>query len=127
MLLFQRPDLYHVGVSGAPVVDWKLYDTHYTERFLGHPKQNEAFYLKSNVLTYANSFRGRLLVLHGMADDNVLYNHSLLLYQELQNKGKVFDIMAYPGAKHSIRGKEQEIHYASSILQYFTDHLVKGI
>ncbi len=89
---------------------------------------NQAFYLKANATTFANGLKGRLLVVHGMADDNVLYNHSLILYQELQDKGKQFDIMAYPGAKHGINRKnEWKVHYNKTVLEYFNDHLLKEI
>jgi len=126
MLMLQKPDLYQVGVASAPVVDWTLYDTHYTERYLGKPQDNEEVYKKSNVTTFANNLKGRLLMIHGMADDNVLYNHSLLLYQALQENGKPFDIMVYPGAKHGIRGKKEwELHFRNSNLNYLTEHLLK--
>lgn len=126
MLLMQSPETYHVGVSGAPVVDWSYYDTHYTERYLGKPSEDADVYKKSNVLTYTDKLKGKLLVVHGMADDNVLYNHSLILYQDLQKKMKLFDIMAYPGAKHGIRReKEWSIHYKKSLLNYFKTHLME--
>lgn len=125
MLILQKPELYQVAVAGAPVVDWKLYDTHYTERYIGKPSDNEALYQQANVTSYAGNLTGRLLVVHGMADDNVLYNNSLLLYQALQEKGKRFDIMLYPGAKHGIRGKKEwQIHYRNETYHYFRDHLL---
>lgn len=128
MLIMQRPELYQAGVSGAPVVDWSYYDTHYTERYMGTPENNKEGYKTSNVLEYTDNLKGRLLVVHGMADDNVLYNHSLILYQKLQESGKLFDIMAYPGAKHGIRRKKEwQIHYENTIYQYFKDHLLKEI
>lgn len=126
MLMMRKPELYQVGVAGAPVVDWSLYDTHYTERYLGTPQNNADLYLRANVTNYVNTLRGRLLVVHGMADDNVLYNHSLALYRALQEQGKPFDMMAYPGAKHGIRGKKEwQIHYRNTTLNYFRDHLLR--
>lgn len=124
MLMMQKPDLYKVGVAGAPVVDWSLYDTHYTERYIGTPDHNPEDYKTANVLTYVDQLKGSLLVAHGMADDNVLYSHSLMLYSTLQEKGKLFDIQAYPGAKHGIRRKKSwEYHYQLSILNYFKKNL----
>ncbi|MFT7458501.1 MAG: dipeptidyl-peptidase-4 [Planctomycetota bacterium] len=125
MLMLQKPKLYHTGVASAPVVDWTLYDTHYTERYLGKPDENKAVYQKANVTSYVDSLEGKLLLIHGMADDNVLYNNSLLLYQALQEKGKIYDVMVYPGAKHGIRGKKEwQIHYKKSVVEYFSDHLL---
>jgi len=124
MLMMKFPDVYSVGVSGAPVVDWALYDTHYTERYMGEPKKEVEAYKVGNVLNAIEGLKGRLLVVHGMADDNVLYSHSLQLYSALQEAGKTFDIMAYPGAKHGIRQKKSwQHHYLKTKLQYFKDHL----
>ena len=124
MLLMQKPELYNVAVSGAPVVDWKLYDTHYTERYIGKPQDNKEVYKLSNVLSYTDNLKGKLLVAHGMADDNVLYSNSLQLYSDLQEKGKMFDVQAYPGAKHGIRRKKSwQHHYQLSIVNYFVNNL----
>ena len=76
MMMFKAPDIFLAGVSGAPVTDWSLYDTHYTERYLGRPADNRAGYQASSVLPYAQGLRGKLLVIHGMSDDNVLFIHS---------------------------------------------------
>ncbi|MCJ8278087.1 MAG: S9 family peptidase [Bdellovibrionales bacterium] len=127
MLMAQKPELYSVGVSGAPVVDWSYYDTHYTERFIGTPQDNADVYKKANVLTYAEQIKGKVLIVHGMADDNVLYNHSLIFYQKMQELGLLFDIMAYPGAKHGIRRKKAwSVHYFKSISNYFNNNLQKA-
>ena len=76
MAMMQAPETYKVGVAWAPVTDWALYDTHYTERFMGAPADNPDGYRAANVLNYADRLTGRLLVMHGMADDNVLPNHT---------------------------------------------------
>lgn len=124
MLIMQKNETYKVAVSGAPVVDWKLYDTHYTERYIGTPQAQPEAYKKSNVLSHTDKLSGKLLVAHGMADDNVLYSNSLMLYSDLQEKGKLFDVQAYPGAKHGIRRKKSwQHHYYFSILSYFTSNL----
>ncbi len=124
MLMSQHPDLYKAGVSGAPVVDWSLYDTHYTERYLGKPQDQETTYQQANVLTHVKQLKGKLLVAHGMADDNVLFSHSLMLYSTLQEAGLLFDTNAYPGAKHGIRQKKSwQHHYQKSILNHFKENL----
>lgn len=124
MLMMQKSDLYKVGVSGAPVVDWSLYDTHYTERYLGRPQENKEAYKNANVLNHADKLQGDLLLIHGMADDNVLYSHSTQLYQKLQSLNKPFDIMVYPGSKHSLReSREIQKHHYQSILSFFQKNL----
>ena len=102
MCMMQAPDVFAAGVAGAPVTDWHLYDTHYTEQFMGTPQQNAAGYTASSVLTYANQLRGPLLIMHGMADDNVLFTHSTTLFKKLQDLDKQFDVMTYPGSKHGL-------------------------
>ncbi len=83
MLLSQSPGTFKAGVAGAPVTDYALYDTHYTERYLGTPQENPEGYRESNVLTHAGALRDRLLVMHGMADDNVLFTNTTLLIPAL--------------------------------------------
>lgn len=102
MCLMQAPEVFAAGVAGGPVTDWKLYDTHYTERFMGMPQSNAAAYERSSVLEHADKLRGSLLIMHGMADDNVLFTHSTALFKKLQDLDKPFDIMVYPGSKHAL-------------------------
>jgi dipeptidyl-peptidase 4 len=102
MCMMQAPDVFAAGIAGAPVTDWRLYDTHYTEQFMGTPQENAAGYTGSSVLTYANQLRGPLLIMHGMADDNVLFTHSTTLFKKLQDLDKQFDVMTYPGSKHGL-------------------------
>lgn len=107
MLLGKAADAYACGVSGAPVADWALYDTHYTERYMNLPKANEAGYREASVFTHADNIRpGALLLIHGMADDNVLFSNSTQLMGQLQRKGTPFELMTYPGAKHGLRGSD---------------------
>lgn len=106
MNLMQHPELYAAGISVAPVTDWTLYDTHYTERYLGTPQENPEGYEKSNVFAYADRLSDPLLMVHGMADDNVLFTNSTKLYKTLQDLDKPFDMMAYPGSKHAIWGQK---------------------
>jgi dipeptidyl-peptidase-4 len=94
-------------VAGAPVTDWALYDTHYTERYMDLPKANEAGYREASVFTHLDGMgAGKLLLIHGMADDNVLFTNSTRLMSELQKRGTPFELMTYPGAKHGLRGSD---------------------
>ena len=114
---------FSAGVSVAPVSDWRLYDTHYTERYMGLPIDNKEGYTKSNVLNQIDALESPLLLMHGMADDNVLFTHSTLLMSALQKHGKDFDLMTYPGAKHSMQEEHVSTHRFRKILSFFNRHL----
>ncbi|MGM7318566.1 MULTISPECIES: S9 family peptidase [Idiomarina] len=118
LAMFKAPEHFKAGVAGAPVTDWRLYDTHYTERFMGMPDEGNA-YENSSVFPYSKDLKGDLLIYHGMADDNVLFTHSTKLYKQLQDNAQSFDMMNYPGKKHSINGRNTKIHLYSMIAQFF--------
>jgi dipeptidyl-peptidase-4 len=127
MCLMQAPDAFAAGVAGAPVTDWALYDTHYTERYLSTPQANAAGYAASNVLTYADRLRRPLLLVHGMADDNVLFANSTALMKKLQDLDKPFDLMTYPGGKHGlIRQNVSGLHAHANIVRFFDRELGPG-
>jgi dipeptidyl-peptidase 4 len=123
MLMFKAPEIFRAGVAGAPVTDWGLYDTHYTERYLDRPQDNSAGYTASSVLPYAKDLKGSLLVMHGMADDNVLFLHSTKLFRKLQDLGKPFDVMVYPGAKHGLTRQHDGRHAYATIKRFFDENL----
>ncbi len=123
MCLFQAGEYYRAGVSGAPVTDWGLYDTHYTERYMGTPERDAEAYEASSVFPYVDQLEDPLLLYHGMADDNVLFTNSTRLMSALQDSGKPFELMTYPGKKHSIRGKATRLHLYSMISDFFVRHL----
>lgn len=123
MLMFKAPEIFKAGVSGAPVTDWTLYDTHYTERYLGKPQENASGYELSSVLPYAKDLRGGLLVIHGMADDNVLFLNSTKLFRKLQDLGKPFEVMVYPGAKHGLTRTRDGRHAYATMMRFFDDRL----
>ena len=106
MLLAKASDRYACGVAGAPVTDWALYDTHYTERYMNLPAANADGYRQARVLEHIDGLSSRLLVVHGMADDNVLFTNSTALMSALQQRGIAFELMTYPGAKHALKGKD---------------------
>jgi len=124
MSMFKASDTFKVGVAGAPVTDWRLYDTHYTERFLGHTNGSDNAYEKSSVFPYVEGLKGKLLILHGLADDNVLFNHTSMLLDEMQQKAIQFDFMAYPGQTHRLgRDRMRKRHVYETMKRYFDDHL----
>ena len=122
-LMFKAPDVFRAGVSGAPVTDFALYDTHYTERYLERPQDNRAGYEATSVLPYAKDLKGNLLVMHGMADDNVLFLNSTKLFRKLQNLGKPFEVMVYPGAKHGLMRQNDGRHGYKMIKRFFDENL----
>lgn len=123
MLMFKASDVFRAGVAGAPVTDWSLYDTHYAERYLDKPQINTPGYNSSGVLPFAGNLRGRLMVIHGMADDNVLFLNSTKLIRKLQDLGKPFDVMVYPGAKHGLLRTHDGRHAYASIKRFFDENL----
>lgn len=125
MAMFRAGDVFKAGVSGAPVTDWRLYDTHYTERYMGNPatEAGNADYEAASVFPYIDGLQGELLIYHGMADDNVLFKNSTRLYKALQDKALPFMVMDYPGKKHSIRGKNTSRHRLEMIQRFFDLHL----
>ncbi len=106
MLLARSRGAYACGVSGAPVTDWALYDTHYTERYMDHPAANPEGYAQARVMTHIDGLTEPLLLIHGMADDNVLFLNSTELMAALQKRGQPFELMTYPGAKHGLRSAD---------------------
>jgi dipeptidyl-peptidase-4 len=124
MALATAPKAFKAGVAGAPVTDWRLYDTHYTERYLGDPTQNAAGYAASSVTPYLKNISGSLLLVHGMADDNVLFTHSTQLMKQLQEANIQFDLMTYPGGKHGlIRQPDMGPHFYATVLRFFEERL----
>lgn len=109
MLLAQASDRYACGVAGAPVTDWALYDTHYTERYMGLPASNPDGYQQAHVLSHIDGLTSKLLLIHGMADDNVLFSNSTALMAALQQRAQPFELMTYPGAKHGLK-KADALH-----------------
>jgi len=98
----RRGDVYQAGVAGAPVTDWKDYDTHYTERYMGLPSENAEGYADSSVLTHASELDRPLMIIHGTADDNVYFMHSLKLTEALFKAGKDFEFVPLAGFTHMV-------------------------
>ena len=123
-LLSAASDKIAMGVSVAPVTDWSLYDTHYTEQFVGGtPKSDPEAYKRSGVFAHLDGMTSPLLLVHGMADDNVLFSNTTLLIDELVKRNVQFDLMTYPGAKHGMSGRTNQRHVYGLIESYFKRHL----
>ncbi len=122
-ILTQGGDLVRAGAAGAPVTDWALYDSHYTERYMGTPSDNAAGYKAATVATHLDGLRARLLLMHGMADDNVQFTNSTTLMSELQIRGVAFDLMTYPGMRHGPANPKTKLHIYRGIQAFFAREL----
>jgi dipeptidyl aminopeptidase/acylaminoacyl peptidase len=116
-------DAFKMGISGAPVTDWKNYDAIYTERYMGLPQDNAEGYKKSSVLEVADQLSGKMLLIHGTIDDNVHLNNSMQLIEKLQKAGKQFELMLYPANRHSVRNKEQLKHLRKLMTDFVFENL----
>jgi dipeptidyl-peptidase-4 len=114
---------FRAGIAVAPVADWELYDTIYTERFMGLPQENREGYRRGAPVNSAADLRGRLLIVHGTGDDNVHFQNSVRLANALQAAGKQFQLMAYPNRTHSISGGNTSVH----LYTLMTDWLVQNL
>ena len=123
MLLAKASDQIAAGVAVAPVTDWKLYDTFYTERYLSTPQDNAAGYIRSAPFAWLDGLTSPLLLIHGMADDNVLFSNSTMLMSELQSRGIQFDLMTYPGGKHGLSTTTMKLHAHHAIVNWMDRHL----
>ncbi len=123
MLLAKAPGRFAAGMATAPVADWALYDTHYTERYLGLPQDNPLGYAESAVLSWLARLRDPLLLVHGMADDNVLFTHTTRLLKALQDQGADFELMTYPGSKHGLAEQSVSLHRHRLMYAFLRRHL----
>jgi dipeptidyl-peptidase-4 len=115
---------FKMGISGAPVTDWKNYDSIYTERYMGLPQTNAAGYESSSVLyNKAESLSGKLLLIHGTIDDNVHLNNSLQFMKQLQYAGKQFEVMFYPSNRHAVTDKKQAGHLRKLMTDFVLENL----
>jgi dipeptidyl-peptidase-4 len=103
MAVLRRPDVFHAAVIGAPVTDQRLYDTYYTERYLGHPDEHPEAYDRNSPLLEAASLQRPVLMIHGLADDNVFVANTLKLSAALFEAGKPHELVLIPNATHLTR------------------------
>lgn len=122
-LLESAPGTFAAGVAGAPVTRWELYDTHYTERYLGNPAIDPKPYQSSDALPEATAIKDPLLLLHGMSDDNVVFDNSTALMAKLQAAAIPFETMVYPGFGHRVAGPGVSVHLWRTI-EAFLDRQV---
>ncbi len=124
-LLFRHGDKYKVGIASAPVPDIRLYDTIYQERYAGNPNTDPESYDNTSPITFAKDLQGKLLLIHGTGDDNVHYQGSERLINELVKHNKQFEFFSYPNRSHSLReGEGTTLHYHTMMANFFEKHLL---
>ena len=123
MSMSEGTPVFKCGVAVAPVTDWRYYDAPYTERFMQEPKQNADGYHEASALDRINRLHGRLLIVHGLDDDNVFFSNTASYIEALINAGVDFDMQVYPGKEHSITGYAHRKHLFTRILRFFDDNL----
>ncbi|MFN4224714.1 MAG: DPP IV N-terminal domain-containing protein [Hyphomonas sp.] len=128
MTLAQAPEgTFAAAIAGAPVTDWALYDTFYTERYMGTPQDNPEGYAASSVFAHLDGLsRAPLLLVHGMADDNVTFDHTTRLMDALQARSIPFELMTYPGQRHGIAGEARQVHLMRTRMNFLNRHLKPG-
>ena len=123
MCLATRPDLFKAAVAGAPVPSWDGYDTHNTERYMGMPEENKAGYSKSSVMSYVSEIEGKLLLVHGLVDENVHFRHTARLINALNEAGKDYDLLVFPEERHMPRRLEDRAYMERRILEFLQDNV----
>jgi dipeptidyl-peptidase-4 len=125
LAVLRKPDVFKAAVAGAPVTDWLDYDTHYTERYLGLPDTDDAAYKEGSLLTYAADLKRPLLLIHGTADDNVYFRHTLKLSDALFKAGKDFEVLPLSGLTHMVPDPVVMERLWTRIAGHFQKHLGK--
>ena len=123
LAVLRRPDVFAAAVAGAPVTDWRLYDTHYTERYLGHPASEPANYERTDLTPLAPGLRRPLMLIHGLADDNVVAAHTLRLSQALTEAGRPHTVLPLSGITHMTPQEEVAENLLLLQLRFLQDAL----
>lgn len=123
MALTYGASVFDYGLANSSVTDWQLYDSHYTERFMKTPKENPEGYKNTSVLHYAGMYKGLLKITHGAADDNVHMQNTLQFINLLEDQKKHFELMVYPGERHSVAGPKAA-HRAAEAAAFYYKYLL---
>jgi dipeptidyl-peptidase-4 len=125
MAMLRAGDVFKAGFAGAPVTDWRQYDTIYTERYMGTPQENPAGYRESSPVSYAAGLRGKLLIAHATGDDNVHFANTVELAEKFVQAQKYAEYQIYAGRGHGITDAPGRIHIFNRVTQFFEENLAK--
>ncbi|KAK6635646.1 hypothetical protein RUM44_000900 [Polyplax serrata] len=126
MALVQYPHIFKIAIAGAPVTCWRLYDTGYTERYMDLPEHNVRGYKMGSVLNYTKDFpdeENRLLIIHGLIDENVHFSHTSKFIDAMAKEVKPYELQIYPSERHSLRNLEANQHYETTLLSFLQNNL----
>ena len=121
-MMLRTPGTFKVGVAGGPVIDWKLYEVMYTERYMDTPQENPDGYKAADLTQYVKNLQGKLLMIHGTDDDVVVMQHNMKFMKACIDNGKQVDFFAYPGHPHNVRGKDR-VHLMTKVIEYLEANL----
>jgi dipeptidyl-peptidase-4 len=123
MAVVRYPETFKLAVAGAPVTHWDGYDTHYTERYMGTPLDNPKGYAESSVMHHVDKLTGKLLLVHGMIDENVHFRHTARLINALIKARKPYELLLFPDERHMPRRLEDRVHMEQQILDFIAKNL----
>ena len=123
MCLAQAPEVFSAAVAGAPVTSWDGYDTHYTERYMGLPKDNRDGYAKGSALSHMDKIQGNLMLIHGLIDENVHFAHTARLIDALVGAGKDYDLVLFPNERHMPRRQKDRAYIERRIATFFENKM----
>ncbi len=121
-LMLRKPGVFKVGVAGGPVIDWRLYEVMYTERYMDTPQENPQGFERADLTNYIEQLEGALMLIHGDIDDIVVMQHSMKLIKAAVDAGVQLDFFVYPGHPHNVRGKDR-VHLMTKVINYLKAHL----
>ncbi|MEI8279577.1 MAG: DPP IV N-terminal domain-containing protein [Bacteroidota bacterium] len=121
-LMLKYPGVFKCAVAGGPVMDWKMYEVMYTERYMDTPQQNPEGYEEANLLTKVKNLKGKLMLIHGTDDNTVVWQQSIDFIKKCVDEGVQVDYFVYPGYEHNVRGKDR-VHLMQKITDYFDQNL----
>jgi dipeptidyl-peptidase-4 len=121
-IMTRYPGIFKAAVAGGAVIDWSYYEIMYTERYMDTPQENPKGYEEGNVMKYVDGLKGKLMLIHGTADNVVVWQHSLMFLKTCIDKGKQVDYFVYPGHEHNVKGKDRE-HLFQKVTDYFMQNL----
>lgn len=121
-MMLRKPGTFKVGVAGGPVIDWRLYEVMYTERYMDTPDENPEGYKTADLTNYVQNLKGKLLMIHGTDDDVVVLQHNMRFQKACIDKGTQVDLYLYPGHAHNVRGKDR-VHLMRKVIDYLEQGL----